>query len=275
VDVPGAPERALQMDPLDRGSLVHDVLDRFVAGVITGGPGDEARLRAVAEEVFAEYEARGVTGREIFWRRDRERLLRDLVEFVSHDAARGATALRTEYRFGPPAPVQFVLGDGRVVAFRGAVDRIDEGPDGGLVVTDYKTGSAKRYQGLSALDPTAGGRRFQLPVYALAARAAAGRPDAPVDAGYWFVTSKWRFQRVGYVVDEAVLERAGEVLGKVDALIGDGVFPAVPTAAVFVPYVECEFCDPDHLGPGERRRDWERKRSAEGLIAFRELLGDG
>jgi len=275
VDVPETPERAFQMNPLDRGSLVHDVLDRFVGGVIAGGPSDAGHLRAVAEDVFAEYEARGVTGRDIFWRRDRERLLRDLVELLRQDTGRGYTPLRTELRFGPPDPVRFALGDGRVIAFRGAVDRVDEDADGGLLVTDYKTGSSRRYQGLSAADPTAGGRRFQLPVYALAARAAVGRPGAPVEAEYWFVTSKWKFQHVGYVVDDDVLARVGEVLGKLDTLIGGGAFPPVPTADMFVPWVECEFCDPDHLGPGERRRDWERKREAPALAGFRELLGDG
>jgi RecB family exonuclease len=274
VTVPDSPVRALQINPLDRGSLVHDVLDRFIAGVIAGGSRDAATLTGVAEAVFGEYEARGLTGRRLFWERDRARLLRDLLELLAHDLARPGAPVRTELRFGPPAPVPFELGDGRTIPFRGAVDRIDANPDGGLVVIDYKTGSSTRYQGLTALDPTAGGRRFQLAVYALAARAALDRPDAPVDAEYWFVTSKARFKEIGYPVDDDVLARVRDALGAVDALIGSGVFPAVPTAELFVPYVECPFCDPDGLGPGERRREWERKRSGPGLAAFRELLGD-
>jgi RecB family exonuclease len=274
ITVPDDPERTLQMDPLDKGSLVHDVLERFVSGVIAGGPKDAAQLTAVAEAVFADYEARGVTGRDLFWQRDRARMLRDLLELLAHDSEWPSTAVGTELRFGPPEPVRFELGGGRAIAFRGAVDRIDEADDGGLVVIDYKTGSPTRYLGLTELDPTAGGRRFQLAVYALAARAALGLPGAPVDAEYWFVTSKWRFRRIGYRVDDDVLARVREALGAVDELIGSGVFPAVPTPEVFLPYVECPFCDPDGLGPGERRREWERKRSAPGLEAFRELLGD-
>jgi hypothetical protein len=91
---------------------------------------------------------------------------------------------------------------------------------------------------------------------------------------YWFVTSKARFLDVGYRVDDDVLALVGDALGRVDALIGEGVFPPVPTAEAFLPWVECPFCDPDGLGPGERRREWERKRGAPALSSLRELLGD-
>ncbi|HVM66990.1 MAG TPA: PD-(D/E)XK nuclease family protein, partial [Acidimicrobiales bacterium] len=274
VTVPEDPERVLQIDPLDRGSLVHEVLERFVSGVMAGEPRDESHLRAVAAAVFAEYEARGVTGRAIFWQRDRDRLLADLLEFLERDAVRGGTPLRTELRFGVPEPVRVDLGDGRTVAFRGSVDRVDEGDDGSLTVIDYKTGSFTRYVGLTPEDPTLGGRKFQLAVYAQAARHALGRPGAPVWAEYWFVTTKGKFRQIGYGVDGKVLARVGQALGTVDALIGRGVFPAVPTAELFLPFVECPFCDPDGLGPGDRRREWERKRNAPELDDLRELLGD-
>ena len=46
-------------------------------------------------------------------------------------------------------------------------------PASALVVVDYKTGSPKRFQAISAADPTAAGTKLQLPVYAHAARAGA------------------------------------------------------------------------------------------------------
>jgi RecB family exonuclease len=274
ITVPEDPERVLQIDPLDRGSLVHEVLERFISGVMAGEPRDEAHLRVVAATVFAEYEARGVTGRAIFWQRDRDRLLGDLLEFLERDAVHPGTPVRTELRFGTPEPVRVDLGDGRAVAFRGSVDRVDEDDDGSLTVIDYKTGNVNRYVGLAADDPTLGGRKFQLAVYAQAARHALGRPGAPVWAEYWFVTTKGKFRQIGYGVDGDVLARVGQALGTVDALIGRGVFPAVPTAELFLPFVECPFCDPDGLGAGDRRREWERKRHAPELDDLRELLGD-
>ena len=68
--VRGVVALALAMTPLDRGSMVHEILERFVAGVIGGAPAGEAQLDAIAAAVFAEYEERGATGRGLFWRRD-------------------------------------------------------------------------------------------------------------------------------------------------------------------------------------------------------------
>ncbi len=278
VAVPEDPERSLAMTPLDRGSMVHEILERFVAGVIAGGPADEARLDAIASEVFADYEARGSTGRGLFWRRDQGKIRRDLRTFLARDRERGTAPLRTEFRFGvgpgEPPPVELPVGDGRVVRFRGAADRIDERPDGSLVVIDYKTGRRDSYAGLDEHDPTLGGHRFQLPVYALAARAATGRPDAPVEAAYWFVTDKGQFGWVGYPVTDDVIAGTARDVGAVDGLIGAGVFPPLPTAAPWVHFVECRFCDPDELGTADRRRDWERKRdAAPALTPLTELLG--
>jgi hypothetical protein len=95
-----------------------------------------------------------------------------------------------------------------------------------------------------------------------------------VEAAYWFVTAKGDFAWVGYPVTDDVLDGVAVTLSELDALIGAGVFPPIPTAETFIPYVECPFCDPDGLGPGERRRDWERKRAAPELAPLLELIGD-
>ena len=73
-------------------------------------------MERVAEEVFADYEGRGVTGRPLFWRRDRAAILRDLSRFLDEDAGLGTTPLRTELRFGPPDPVVIDLPGGALSA---------------------------------------------------------------------------------------------------------------------------------------------------------------
>ncbi len=50
------PEELMQISPLDRGSMVHDVLDRFVA---EDSGRERARLHELAREAFAAAEARG------------------------------------------------------------------------------------------------------------------------------------------------------------------------------------------------------------------------
>ena len=102
VEVVEDPERRLEINPLDKGSLVHEILERFIAEQIAAGragpwTGPElARLLAIAEEAFARYGERGVTGRAMFWRRDRDRILADLARFAALDNGR---PLAVELRF--------------------------------------------------------------------------------------------------------------------------------------------------------------------------------
>jgi RecB family exonuclease len=164
--------------------------------------------------------------------------------------------------------VPFPLPDGRTVRFRGAADRVDTTDDGGLVVADYKTGSTSRYQALTAASPHRGGTLLQLPVYGVAARTVLGRPEAPVFAQYWFTSTKGDFQRIGYAVDEAVIDAVGAAVATIADGVAAGVFPARPPSEPPWGYVECRYCDPDGLGAGELRRSWERKRSQPALDAY-------
>ena len=59
---------------------------------------------AIAEEVFTRYRERGVTGRPMFWRRDRARILADLEQFAAEDDGRPlATELGFDARRLPAA----------------------------------------------------------------------------------------------------------------------------------------------------------------------------
>ncbi len=269
------PERVLAITPLDRGSLVHTVLDRFLSEAISAGVPNgpwvehhRARLRSIAEEVCDDYERRGLTGRRLFWRRDRARILAELDRFLDEDAAfRGSHQARpvaTELTFGLGSvhrgPVPFALPDGRSVLFRGAADRVDATADGGLVVSDYKTGSAERYRGLGHDNPHAGGTQLQLAVYGAAARMAFGTPGTPVVAHYWFTSAKGEFERIGYAVDGEVCAEVGRALATIADGVSVGIFPARPAADPPWGYVPCWYCDPDGLGVRELRRSWERKR---------------
>ena len=283
------PEQQLEMPALVRGSLVHEILERFVREVLARpperrpGPGepwsaaDHARIREIAEEVCDEYEARGLTGRPVFWRRDRAAVVALADRFLAEDDVRrreaGARPLAAEHEFGfddGAPPVELPLDDGRVLRFRGSIDRVDEGADGRLVVLDYKTGSARDYQGLSADDPDSGGTRLQLPVYALAARAMTGRPDVPVTAEYWFVSDRAGFARVGYPVDDDVLARVTRTIGTVVTGIERGVFPHHPVET-WLRSMACAYCDPDGMGVADLRRAWERKRDDPAVALYAEL----
>jgi ATP-dependent helicase/nuclease subunit B len=282
------PAHQLQMSAMDRGSLVHVVLERFVTTVLSWppdarpGPGDDwtaedhALIRRIAEQVCDEFEARGATGRPVFWRRDRPQILALADRFLHDDDAKrragGTRPLFAEHGFGDSEDdaVEIRLHDGRTLRFRGQADRIDEGPGGGLVVLDYKTGKADGYKSLGPDNPDERGTKLQLAVYAQAARAAVGRPDAPVRSEYWFVSERGDFARHGYEVDDAVLARVTTTLGTIVDGIERGAFPPHPDDQ-FRPYVVCPYCDPDGMGVAELRRQWERKRDDPAVAAYAAL----
>ena len=168
--------------------------------------------------------------------------------------------IASEYRFDAEADVSIPLPDGRRVQLLGSIDRVDRGADGRLVVTDHKTGRATRYRGLTADDPTLGGTAFQLPAYAAAARVMAGEPDAVVYAEYGLF-AKADYARFGYAVSPEVWADVREDLAAVVDGIEAGYYPARPVRPGWHLYVECEYCEPDHLGTAERWSEWERKRS--------------
>ncbi|HEY2429386.1 MAG TPA: PD-(D/E)XK nuclease family protein [Acidimicrobiales bacterium] len=283
------PEEQLRITPRDRGELVHQALELFVGEVLRRthppdpdehwSPADRARMAAIAEALCAEYERRGLTGRPLFWRRDRARIVRDLDRILvldsEHRAGWRTTPVAAELAFGlPGSPMPAVpvpLADGRVVHFRGKADRVDEAVDGTLHVIDYKTGKPRGEEKLSEDDPLLGGRKLQLPVYGEAARLFRHRPDADVIAEYWFVSDAGGFARRGYRVTEEVMARTGSTLDAIVGGIASGVFPNHPAAASTSPWNECWFCDPDNLGVTELRRSWERKRLDPALWGYAEM----
>lgn len=267
------PEAVVTLSPLERGSVVHAVLERYVSGHLGSGDDARRRLHAIADEELAHVAARGVTGRRLLWQREQRLIHAELDAWFDADtrwrAEHGLETLATELHF---AGVEIRLSDGRVVRMRGAADRVDRRADGTLVVFDYKNGSPVYYEGLSAEDPVAGGDRLQLPVYALAARArfAAGAP-VPVEAYYWFVGrggNRW----IGYAVDDAVLATFDGVLRTIVDGIEAGCFPARPSPPGPRPFVDCPYCDPDGLGTADRWREWERKQGDPALAPYRALF---
>jgi ATP-dependent helicase/nuclease subunit B len=269
VEVVEDPERKLEINPLDKGSLIHEILERFVTEQIAAGRSgpwsgaEHERLLEIAEEIFVRYAERGVTGRSMFWRRDRARILADLDRFATLDDGR---PLATELQFDS---VAYPLPDGRSVRFRGSIDRVDDAGPGWARVIDYKTGSTRQYSGLSVEDPHQRGTHLQLAVYATAVQQLLERPH--VQSRYWFVTDKGNFEGIGYPVTPDIQAAVGQALGDIVDGIRSGIFPSRPPVDPAYLWVDCWYCAPDGLSTAEARRDWERKRSDLRLARYLQL----
>ncbi|WP_344140101.1 PD-(D/E)XK nuclease family protein [Luedemannella flava] len=269
-----SPEELLQISARDVGSLIHETLDRFVreqfdAGTVPAGPtpwnaDQRARLRQIAADVAEDFVAHGTTGHPLLWRQEKARILADLDTLLDDDdrvrAETGRRQVRSELMFGlrGEQPLDVALADGRVIRFRGSADRVDRVGDG-LVIVDYKTGRARDLTKLSETNPTLGGTKLQLPVYAYAARAALDVPAGPVSAEYWFLGKDRR--RVNLPLTPDVQREYTRVLTIIVDGMSAGLFPhRPPPEDSFGGFITCRYCEPDGLGVGEHRERWTRKR---------------
>jgi ATP-dependent helicase/nuclease subunit B len=285
------PGDEIAITPIDRGNVLHSVLDRFHREVIAGqlSQPDEhgwsmahrVRLGELFTDTATRFEHSGRTGRAAYWEIDRARLMHELMFWFDHDservAERGARVLASEQRFGLDGEVTVRLADGRHLAVYGSVDRIDRAASG-LVVTDHKVGSPDAYRNIDHDDPTSGGTRFQLPAYAAAASviAAAGRLPGleTVRAEYSFF-QRGGFKRIGYEFDGEVWARVASDLQHVVTGIEAGWFPATAVKPQYRFRVDCTYCEPDSLGTAERYAEWERKRLDPRLAPWFPDDGDG
>jgi RecB family exonuclease len=271
------PGDEMAITPIDKGNVLHAVLDRFHREVIAGQlpQPDEygwsgvhrARLVELFTDTAARYEHSGRTGRAAYWEIDRQLLVHELMFWFDKDSAqvaqRGARVIASEQRFGLDGDVTVALADGRRLALYGSVDRIDRARSG-LIVTDHKAGSDKAYSKIGHADPTSAGTRFQLPAYAAAAGVIAADPDRAgsleqVRAEYSFF-QRGGYQRIGYELDAEVWAQVAVDLQHVVSGIEAGWFPSTAGKPQYRHRVQCQYCEPDTLGTAERYAEWERKR---------------
>ncbi len=290
-DEPG-PDQALS--DRDRGSLVHEVLERFHGAELRQRPTDEPfttadlqRLEDVVEEVVGAYQDQGGPRLPVLWELEGGSILRRLEASLAadsvHRSSRDLAPVAVEHTFGfedgGPPPVRVELPDGRSVAFRGKVDRIDASPDGGrVVVIDYKTGSDRDYTSLpkagkgKPADITCNGRHLQLAVYAEAARqlvAGSGGSRSPeVEAYFWFLDGKGTASLRGGPVGPDERERLREVLAGIMEGIDAGHFPANPGEEGWFGPENCGRCPYDRLCPPSRIDRWEALRGAPEVAGY-------
>jgi ATP-dependent helicase/DNAse subunit B len=268
------------------GNLIHESFDALITEV--GGRGElpdygqpwtdaqRGLLQEIAEEKADTYEAEGRTGHPRMWPRMRAQILGILDWMVDEDnrwrAQEDARVVASELPFGlrGAEPVTLVLGGGGQVKFRGSADKVDQGRDGTLLVTDIKSGSQRTFKGIAADDPVAHGEKLQLPVYAMAARAAHGDPGTPARAMYWFVRKDRG--RIEVPLTPEVQETYAATVGLLVSSMATGVFPPRAPKDADFRWVQCPYCNPDGLGHGAVRERWEAKRLTPELAAYTALV---
>jgi RecB family exonuclease len=250
------------MDAGARGSLVHNILERFFRDQKARGrpaPGerwnaaDIDRLLLIADEELARARQRGLTGLDIYAEHELRNIKADLAAFLEEDSAFRMETGAVPAEFEVAIPEVELAG----LMLRGYADRIDRTPDGRAAwVIDYKTGSSSSYKDILR-DPLKGGTKLQLPAYMIAANA------EQVQALYWFITRRGDFERIGFTSSPPVMERYEATLAAIVASIQAGAFPAVSGEDHDLPrgFENCRYCDFNKLC--SRRRDIELKEKAD------------
>jgi ATP-dependent helicase/DNAse subunit B len=253
------PERVFQLDPAEKGNLMHEVLEETLSRGVKEGwlksrdpkPAGLA-LSEETQKAFKRFEKEGVPGSPALWQwsqfnlgRDLERALKKVLEDkdwtpVDFEKAFG--------RLGKPE-VAFKTPKG-VFKLEGFMDRVDLSPDGKkLRVVDYKTGSNLDFKQDSVKD----GTKIQMPLYLWACQTL--YPGVvPEQAVYEFVTAKGSYRSIPFDATEwkKVEEPLAALLTTACEAVDQGLFPAAAKA--------CDHCDYRTLcGPGVVKRG-ERKR---------------
>lgn len=275
-----------------RGTLVHKILSRFFDQLATQGrptatevygAADRESMEEIAQEEFAGLEKAGAIGHRLAWENERRAILADLQTFLRQDDELRLDELIPsffEQGFGMPSdswdPLEVQLGSGRTARLRGRIDRIDLGPNPAAPqsarLIDYKTGRA--YQDDFKSDPVVAGTRVQPSVYAAAIRAR--YPGIDVTSGYWFVSTKGKFEFLSVPDDQA---RLRQVLDVMDRGLRAGAFPQVPgsddSRIDRTSWQNCFYCPFDRICPTGRDQMRERKRDRPGPLIHLELGADG
>ncbi len=256
-----------ELDPLQRGSLIHEVQFALLGKLRDGGllPVTEANLKlargvldAVLDEVAERYRDQLAPAIDRVWEDGIAQIRADL-----RNVLRRATE-ETEW-----LPAHFELSFGLVerrdrdpksvdepalldcgIRLRGSIDLVERRKDGALRATDYKTGKARASDGMII----GGGEMLQPVLYALTLEKVF--PGERVDSGrLYYCTSTGEFRQVVIPLDDEARRAAADVAKTVGDALREGFFPAAPVSR------GCEFCDYSTVcGPYEEHRTSKIKR---------------
>jgi ATP-dependent helicase/nuclease subunit B len=250
-----------KIDPLSRGTLVHEILDKLLGEVRDRGlapvrPGNLAEVRQILERILAavaeRFKEQLAPAIDRVWEDGVASIRADLLESLRRESEREPwSPWKLELAFGLPStrgrdpsstkePVTLDCG----IQLRGAIDLVETAADGRLRATDHKTGKARQRPG----SVVGGGESLQPVFYALALEKLF--PGRPVEGGrLHYGTSAGEFKEVLVALDRRARAAADQVAGALREALDRGFLPAAPKKD------ECRYCDYRPVcGPWEEER---------------------
>ncbi|MFL5290291.1 MAG: PD-(D/E)XK nuclease family protein [Myxococcales bacterium] len=259
------PQALEEIDPLTRGSLIHETQFELLAGLrdagllpVTASNLEDARTRLeqALEKVAQRYRDDLAPAIERVWEDGIASIRADLREWLLRVSQEPSwEPWRFELSFGLPErrhrdpestldPV--VLDEG--FRIRGSIDLVERSPDGALRATDYKTGKVRAAPGMVI----GGGRTLQPALYALALEKLF--PGARVQEGRLYYSSfTGDFTAVEVPLDRITRDSVKELARTLGEAVQQGFLPAAPAER------ECTYCDYLAVCGSSVERQTERK----------------
>jgi RecB family exonuclease len=276
------------MDPLDRGVVVHSILEIFLRDhrgkklLSTHEESIRQALSHLASETLDRSKPAGIP--DLLWEIERESILGMLdnwLEFERERAGEGMLPARLEQTFGEftskdRAPA-FRLNAGRhSFEFRGRIDRVDISGDGTRArVIDYKTGSVPETMTRKTRTPLMSGERIQIVIYRGALSGLDEFKGVKTVEGEYLHLQPKDGQTVPCSFTDAELQAAAKALPGILEIVGDGIESGaffIRTKGTLRPNGHCDYCDYLTICGKDRERREERKAGDSAVRRFLQIL---
>jgi ATP-dependent helicase/nuclease subunit B len=279
-----APEAIDELDPLQRGSLIHEVQFNLFArlradGLLPVRPTNlvqaQESLDVVVAEVAARYQDDLAPAIDRVWEDGVASIRADLREWLrraSEDDS-GYVPWRFELSFGlehrserrqaDPQSVPGAVDLDCGIQLRGSIDLVERHPSGLARITDHKTGKADARRS-QLID---GGKSLQPLFYALAAEKLFAGQAKVTSGRLYFCTSVGGFAERVVPLDESGRAAAAQIAEAIGDAVARPFLPASPDKR------QCDLCDFRAVcGPYEERRAARKPQgNLERLLALRAL----
>ena len=261
------PEESLNLSTIDRGVLVHSILEQYfkLHGVDSSTQGRQA-LRDIANKVFDRFQKDEFIGYNAIFDLEKVQILRNLDTWhrTQLSILEGyENELLTERSFGYDDSELGILtlDDGFTIRLQGKIDLIAISTDrDSALVFDFKTGNSN-YSNIEK-DVTDSGTNLQLPIYSIVASEILG-DTSDIQAAFWlvFVNGNKRLRPIKKVKLKDALDAFNPVLKTIVDGVRSGVFPVRPGNVSDSNWENCKYCPYTDVCTSDRLSAWNRKKS--------------
>jgi hypothetical protein len=276
------PEAAEALGPLERGDVMHRVLESFVKslagrGFLGSGAGSMlSSLLEIATRTLEKARPAGIP--DLLWEIERDRLLALLDKWLQYEQSRtggGFVPAAAELPFGPltrheVAPELVIEAGRHRFELRGFIDRVDVSTEASRArVVDYKTG--KLPDAMKKGTALLAGERIQLPVYRAALSCVSGFEKLESVEGEFLHLQPSDGRIVPRSFSAPELEEACRRLSPVLEIVGDGIEGGVffaKTSGLLHGSRQCNRCDYLRICGKDRQHREERKAADPHVLRF-------